>query len=161
MGCKAQSAGQLAEQLFELSLRQYQAAGQLAWIKTYAPTVTGYDPLGNLRTFHVESGPPDYCITLAPTGRQMWVEVKTWQGKNKHTYKSRLHQYDKMIEGLSVGALGFYLVLWRWEAVEDWRLYPIKELRYKNRSLEFIKREGRTVRDKHGWPDWFDATEIL
>lgn len=153
MAIEAQASGQLAESLVELSLHQYQADGvPLTWIKTY-PEFRVLDRSGGKVTgFFADTGPPDYALALF--GRAGWLEVKTWQARDRHTLRERLYQYRHILDTIRAGGLGGYLVLWRWKGTEEWRYYRAESLPQVDGGLVFERSAGAKCDDSQGWPDW-------
>jgi len=88
-------------------------------------------------------------------GQLYAIEIKTWCAKSKHTLRKRLHQYYAMERMGRYGAVCFYLVLWRWRATEEWRLYPVDTLRVENGGVVFTREDGIEVHENV--PDWLGA----
>lgn len=168
-GRKAQAVGKLAEDLVDISLRQYSALGLLAWEPTFPEIlITGWT--GNLagvksrpRNVTITGrAPPDRVVCLGG-GRMLWIEVKTWEAKRLHTLSEALHQYETMEHFCGLGALGIYLVMWRWKGNEQWRLHPLpipaaSEVASLRDGLRFPRlfdrSSGIIVPAPDRWPDW-------
>lgn len=153
MAIEAQSIGQFAELLVEPSFRRYQADGvQLTWTKTYPSFVVLDRSGGQATVVFTDVGPPDYALCIS--GRAAWLEVKTWQARDKHTERKRLHQYRHILDTIRAGGLGGYLVLWRWKGAEEWRYYRAESIPLVPGGLVFERSAGVRCDDSQGWPDW-------
>jgi hypothetical protein len=155
---KAQAVGASIEEWAEISFRRYEAEGKVSWSRCYPATKTVYNGrMQRKQTFLLpEEGPPDYCLSLAPAGQLLWLEVKTWEAVDLHTERKRLHQYRQMMEACRVGALGAYLVAWRAGDLVDWRLHPVGGLEALDNALVFRRSEGlQIVSSVEGWPEWW------
>lgn len=84
-----------------------------------------------------------------------WLEIKTWEGRDRHSLRSRLHQLEQMQEfARDGGALGAYLVAWRWDGRLEWRLYPIMNLSVKCGAVTFERDASVRVISADGYPNW-------
>ena len=158
MANKANSAGKLAEDQVDISLRTYRSFSMAAGVKTF-PEVTYVKPVGGRGSFegrYTGQGAPDRAVAIRHLGgRLCWLEIKTWQAKDRHTLGQRLHQFFHMKSAIEDGgALGFYLVKWRWDQAEEWRLYPVHSLRVDEMRMVFEREVGWLVAADQGWPDW-------
>ena len=159
MGLLAQAVGASAEELAEVSFRRYAAEGLAVYVRCYPPSKTIYNGTTQRKqTFLLpEEGPPDYCLCLQG-GRLLWLEIKTWAGRNLHTERKRMNQHRQMMEAIVVGGLGAYLVAWRPEGEKlDWRLYPVEQLEFTGNSLVFRREAGCAIASPEGWPAWWSA----
>jgi hypothetical protein len=68
-----------------------------------------------------------------------------------------------MRETVQAGGLAAYLVLWKWDGLEEWRLHPVESLKTGGvgSNLLFMREEGRVVNDYLGWPDWLEPVNDL
>lgn len=155
MGRESQAYGAVAEELVDISLRRYHADGLVAWAPTY-PEVR-FVSKGQARA--TGEALPDRCVAIRSLGgRLLWLEIKTWQAKNRHTLRQRLHQLAQMRDFAQFGgAMGAYLVAWRWDGTIDWRLYPALSLAAQNGAVVFCREDGLPVDDENGFPDWLPA----
>lgn len=171
MGRLAQAIGSAIEEWAEISFRRYEAEGKLTWSRCYPATKTIYNgKFQRKQTFLLpEEGPPDYCLALAPAGRLLWLEIKTWEAVDLHTERKRLHQYRQMMEARQVGGLGAYLVAWRPPSgygpnlVQgiDWRLHPVEALEFLDNALIFRRELGCPVASSaEGWPEWWPVLPL-
>ena len=157
---RANTEGQLAKQEFDLITRQYRHDFGVVVIKCHPKFVpTKWTTTGQITAgFFQEIGPPDRHATL-PGGLSCWLDVKTWKAKNRHTNRKRTHQHQTMFDAaVLAGALGFYVVKWRWDGVIDWRLHPVKSLKCIEGGIVFERQEGVAVaQDSQGLPRWYEA----
>lgn len=159
---KANQEGSITERLVDISLHQYVVQGRLAWSPTYPEFIAlSRNKRGEVsRGFFKEQGTPDRDITFE-NNRAGWLEIKTWTRKDRYTLSERLHQYEKMrADWQAVGRLGFYLVKWKWDGAEDWRLYPVWALDLDQGRLVFERENGLEVPDGLGYPDWLDLALV-
>lgn len=150
MGRKSQVVGATAENLVDLSLRHY--GHELAWSPTFPEVIF----LGKGQARATGKATPDRVISLkCAGGRLLWLEVKTWKAKGLYTLTERLHQYWQMREFYEQGgALGFYLVCWRWPGLPlDWRLYDVLSLPFRSGPV-FERASGLAVPSPDDWPQW-------
>lgn len=129
------SIGKVAEHLVDLSLNQY----DLWWSPTWPEVI--FLGKGNIRV--TGNALPDRIAIH--DGHPIMIEIKTWKAKNQYTLRKRLHQYDILKDVSDHKATCFYLVLWRWQDQEEWRLYLIEELEKQRDSIIFQRKEGRYV----------------
>lgn len=157
---KANSEGATAQAEFDAICRQYRQDYGITVAQCHPEFVpTKWSKDGQiLAGFFREFGPPDRHATL-PDGLSCWVELKTWEAKNKHTLRKRLHQHRFMFDAVTLsGALGFYLVKWRWQRSADWRLHPAASLKCIEGGIVFDCSEGIPVaQDSQSLPRWYDA----
>lgn len=159
MSNRANDQGRLAEDQVDISLRAYRARRLACGVATY-PEVTYFRAIGKKGSFegrYTGKGAPDRAVALRQIwGRLCWLEIKTWEAKNKHTLRRRIHQYHQMKDAIDAGgALGFYLVKWRWEMLAEWRLYPVGLLAENNEGgIVFVREAGKPVDNSQGFPDW-------
>jgi hypothetical protein len=155
VGRRSQVVGASIEAMVDVSLRRYRTDGRLAWASTY-PEVR-FVGKGRART--TGKALPDRCVALRDLGGQLlWIEIKTWEGKDRHSLSQRLHQFEQMREfAADGGALGAYLVAWRWDGHIDWRIYPVANLICKRGSVLFVREAGIPVIESAGYPDWLPA----
>jgi len=149
----------ISEGEFDASILRYRSERQASAAKIHPQFIpTQWNAGGQILSgFYDAKAPPDRCITIRELGsRTCWVEIKTWEGQNRHTHGDGLHQYEKMVEDQAdSGALGFYAVKWRWKGVEEWRFYPVEQLKLtEDRTLVFEREAGLAVEESGGWPDW-------
>jgi hypothetical protein len=157
---KANSEGATAQAEFDTMCRQYRRDYGIVVAQCHPEFVPmQWNRKGQISAgFYRETGPPDRHATL-PYGLSCWMELKTWKAKNKHTLRKRLHQREFMFNAVNLsGALGFYLVKWRWNGTADWRLYPVASLALVNGGIVFERSEGVKVpHTNQGLPRWYDA----
>lgn len=160
-GAAAQRWGAIAESLVDVALRQYAARGLLAWSPTYPEAKVLGSSGGVSKVILVEKGTPDRLfVSKSLGGRLAWLEVKTWVAKWQYTLSKSLHQYDAMLDYTRQGSVGYYLVLWRWQDTEEWRLHPVPVPNSESkttRGLRFVRSSGFLVGSDDGWPDFLDA----
>jgi len=152
MGHVSQAVGAGAEEMVDWTLGRYAANGLLAWARTY-PEVKF---LGKGQARATGAALPDRCVAIrAWGGRLLWLEIKTWQAKDRHSLRQRLHQFEQMVEfEANGGALGAYLVAWGWDGEIEWRLYPVRNLMVKEGRIVFVRDRGWHVPDANGLPAW-------
>jgi len=155
-GLTAKLTGDAYEELVDRSLYYYRANDMATWVQVYPKIrITRYPNAVVVGKAH-----PDRHVTVpALGGRCCWLEVKSWQAKERNTYDldkdNRRDQYGCLLEEARVGgALSYYLVCWRWNGQEDWRLYPVESLALEGKGLLFVRTEGLAVGAEYGWPDW-------
>lgn len=160
MSLQSQTEGDLAERLAELSFNQYQADGRLIWFRTYPEIKVLYRGQDEVpQVIITGEATPDYLICLA--GRLLWLEIKTWSALSRHSETRRLHQYKQMVETVQAGGLATYLVRWKWNGIEEWRLHPVQGLAGPaGNSLTFLRENGQHVSSEKGWPDWLPALYV-
>lgn len=159
MARKSQAVGKSYEAQVDLSLARYQALG-LADSQVNYPeiTITRF-PAARI----IGKAGADRTVTLAGQGgRTCHLEIKTWLAKEKHTYsftgsasnQRRRAQYRRLLRAVKFGAIACYLVCWRYNGREEWRLYPVEWLVAGLTGLEFVRTEGIYISDDAGYPDW-------
>lgn len=159
MARKSQAVGKSYEAQVDLSLARYQAQGLADSQINYPEIVVTRFPNARI----VGKAGSDRTATLAGQGgRTCHLEIKTWQAKDKHTYsftgsasnQRRRAQYRRLLRAVKFGAIACYLVCWRYNGSEEWRLYPVEMLVGDQAGLEFIRTEGIYISDDAGYPDW-------
>jgi Holliday junction resolvase len=152
VGRAAQANGAAVEELVDRSLAHYRANGLLAWARAYPEVV--FTGKGEARA--TGNALPDRCVAIkALGGRLLWLEIKTWEARDVHSLRSRLHQLEQMQEfARDGGALGTYLVAWRWDGRLEWRLYPVMNLSVKGGAVTFQREAGAHVVGGDGYPNW-------
>lgn len=157
MGRKSQSVGKTYEKIVDLGLRQYQRDGRADYQINYPEIAVTRFP--NCRI--IGKAGADRTVTLS-NGQTCHIEIKTWNHKDRYTYRftgsaselRRGKQYKRLLRSLRFGALAFYLVCWRWDGLDEWRLHPVANLEAAETGLIFVKNTGWLVDDSKGWPDW-------
>ena len=151
-GNLARGGGGGGQEMVDWTLAHYATIGELAWAATYPEMKC----VGKGQARATGKALPDRCVAVRELGgRLLWLEIKTWKAKDRHTLRQRLHQFEQMVEFmLSGGALGAYLVAWRWDGVIEWRLYPIMTLSVRDGGITFRREAGRLVKSEGGLPDW-------
>ncbi len=155
-GLLAKLTGDVYEELVDRGLYYYRANDMVTWVQVYPKIrITRYPNAVVVGKAH-----PDRHVTIpALGGRSCWLEIKSWQAKERNTYNldtdNRRDQYQNLLEEVRIGgALGYYLVCWRWNGQEDWRLYPAESLQLSGGGLRFVRAVGLAVGAEYGWPDW-------
>lgn len=165
-GWKANAVGAAHETPVQFSLDWYKAQRLAVGEKSHPKFIKirgVWTPAGK--------GAPDFRVTIAAlNGMTCWLEVKTWQAKNRNFYpftktvrgvtsarQGRINQFEKLQTEFSFGALAFYLACWRWQGREDWRLHPAVRLQHNETGITFERTEGLEVDSSNNWPDWLPA----
>jgi hypothetical protein len=159
-GKEAKQKGELAELLFEGASTTYQANGLLKWVKTFPEFV----PLGRVgkltKGYFKAASEPDYLLLTRYFGT-CWVEIKYFTAKARKTYAQSLHQHEFMLEAHELGYFCAYLIMWYYNEVEVWRLYPVETIQVKAKnngySLIFEREKGLIVESFDGQPLYYDA----
>lgn len=160
-GRRARESGQTYEAIANLSFDVYKRDGRASWTINYPQTRITKFP----HAIIVGRAYPDRHVTLKTLGgRTCWIDVKSWQARDRNSYPLTGHpdavaQLEKMREEITFGALCFYLVCWRWNGNEEWRLHPVESLAEENGNLVFLREKGYFADSSQGYPDWLGVLE--
>lgn len=173
-GAQARQRGEIAEEEFDRSARQYVNFGRISWHETHAKFVevgrTKIKRRAQWRAFVYgyweKQGEADRLAVLPPTGGSCWIEIKSAQSKTKDPNRfllyHGLHQYENMLRATHVGALAFYALRWL-DAdgrLMEWRLHPVERLERDEKKIIFIRQDGLLAKmETNGLPEWLPAVE--
>lgn len=181
-GKESQESGKLTESLVIKMGESYEQHGILRLVKNHPETLVYFDKRLRRKVAKI-IGPAqaDFHATLAlHGGRSCWIETKTLEGKERHTYSftttnlkaqesyaQRRDQLLKLEDEQAVGALAFYLARWHYKDMpEAWVLHPIdtlERIESKLKGLEgivFCRGAGLYVPTVDGLPDFYQAVKF-